>query len=212
VQRNLRGLAASLLLTALGLLTPVTVSAEESAAAAPEPQRAIFAGGCFWCMEPPFDKLPGVLSTTSGYIGGHAINPTYEAVSSGSTGHTEAVEVRYDPTRISYAELLRVFWRNVDPVAVNRQFCDVGTQYRSGIFWVDETQREQAETSRAELARSGRFDRPIATEVTAAGRFYPAEEYHQDYYRKNPLRYRYYRNGCGRDQRLRTLWGTEAGG
>jgi peptide-methionine (S)-S-oxide reductase len=174
--------------------------------------RAIFAGGCFWCMEPPFDALPGVMSTTAGYIGGSRRNPTYEEVSAGRTGHAEAVEVVYDPSRVGYETLLHVFWRNIDPVAVDRQFCDAGTQYRSAIFYVDEAQRRLAEASKAELAASGRFDRQIATEITTAGRFWPAEDYHQNYYEQNPLRYKFYRGNCGRDARLRELWGDEAGG
>ena len=168
---------------------------------------AIFAGGCFWCMEPPYDKLPGVIATTSGYTGGHVANPTYEQVSAGGTGHAEAVQVRYDPTKISYATLLDVFWRNIDPVAVDRQFCDVGSQYRSAIFTASAEQQRLAEASKRRLERSGRFDRPIATGIVAASTFYPAEAYHQDYYRKNPVRYRFYRWNCGRDQRLQQLWG-----
>lgn len=180
---------------------PVTVSLPPSAV-------AIFAGGCFWCMEPPFDKLPGVTATISGYIGGRVANPTYEQVSAGGTGHTEAVQVSYDPTTISYAALLEVFWRNVDPVAVDRQFCDVGDQYRSAIFTLDAEQRRLADASKLELQASGRFDQPIATEIVAASTFYPAEDYHQDYYTRNPLRYKYYRSRCGRDQRLEQVWGT----
>ena len=168
---------------------------------------AIFAGGCFWCMEPPYDKLPGVISTTSGYIGGDVANPTYEQVSAGRTGHTEAVQVRYDPARVTYAKLLEVFWRNIDPVAVDRQFCDAGSQYRSEIFYTDAAQRRLAEASKRELEKSGRFKQPIATKITAASRFYPAEDYHQDYYEKNPVRYKFYRWNCGRDQRLQELWG-----
>jgi len=168
---------------------------------------AIFAGGCFWCMEPPYDKLDGVLSTTSGYIGGSEQNPTYQQVAGGKTGHIEAIEVRFDPKRIDYATLLDVFWRNIDPVAVNRQFCDSGPQYRSAIFPRDAAQRELAEASLRRLAESGRFDRPIATEILPATTFWPAEEYHQDYYLKNPIRYRYYRSSCGRDRRLKELWG-----
>jgi peptide-methionine (S)-S-oxide reductase len=169
---------------------------------------AIFAGGCFWCMEPPFDKLDGVVRTTSGYTGGHARNPTYEEVSAGTTGHTEAVEIVYDPKKIAYEQLLDVFWKNVDPVAVDRQFCDVGRQYRSGIYFRDDAERIAAAASKAKLAESGRFTgQEIATEIVAATTFYPAEEYHQDYYVKNPLRYKYYRWGCGRDQRLDEIWG-----
>lgn len=166
-----------------------------------------FAGGCFWCMEAPFDELPGVISTTSGYTGGVKKNPTYEEVSSGGTGHAESIQVLYDSTKITYAQLLQVFWHNIDPLAVNRQFCDGGSQYRSGIFYHNETQRRLAEASKQELAQSGRFKQPIVTEIVAASEFYPAEEYHQDFYKKNPLRYKAYRSGCGRDRRLKELWG-----
>jgi peptide-methionine (S)-S-oxide reductase len=158
-------------------------------------------------MEPPYDELDGVISTTSGYTGGRKQNPTYEEVSTGTTGHTEAVQVVYDPKRISYARLLEVFWRNIDPLATNAQFCDHGTQYRSGIFYHDAEQRRLAEDSKRALEASGRFKGPIVTEIVAAGTFYPAEEYHQDYYKKNPIRYKFYRAGCGRDQRLAELWG-----
>jgi peptide-methionine (S)-S-oxide reductase len=174
--------------------------------------RAIVAGGCFWCMEAPFDEIPGVISTTSGYTGGNKRNPTYEEVSAGGTGHAEAVEIVYDPARVGYEQLLQVYWRNIDPVAVDRQFCDAGTQYRSAIFYVDEEQRRLAEASRAELAASGKFKEPIATAIEPAGRFYPAEAYHQNYYSENRVRYRFYRNGCGRDRRLHEIWGAEAGG
>ena len=168
---------------------------------------AIFAGGCFWCMEPPFDKLPGVKSTTSGYIGGRTLRPTYEQVSAGRTGHAEAVQVRYDPTRVSYQKLLDVFWRNIDPLAVDRQFCDVGDQYRSAIFTTGAEQQRLAEASKRKLEASGRFRQPIATQVVPASKFYPAEDYHQDYYHRNPVRYKFYRYNCGRDQRLEQLWG-----
>ena len=170
---------------------------------------AIFAGGCFWCMEPPFDKLPGVLSTTSGYVGGHVANPTYKQVSAGGTGHAEAVMVEYDPAKVSYEKLLDVFWHNIDPVAVDRQFCDSGDQYRSAIFPIGDEQRRAAAASKLKWQSSGRFDRPIATEIVAATTFYPAEDYHQDYYEKNPVRYRYYRFSCGRDGRLDEVWGSD---
>ncbi|RKZ60283.1 MAG: peptide-methionine (S)-S-oxide reductase [Gammaproteobacteria bacterium] len=170
-------------------------------------EAAIFAGGCFWCMEPPFDKLDGVISTTSGYTSGHKDNPTYREVSDGVTGHTEAIQIIYDPKKISYSELLKVFWKNIDPVAVDRQFCDSGTQYRSGIYYLDDEQEKAANQSLQNLQTNKPFEEPIATEVVAASTFYPAEEYHQDYYQKNPLRYKYYRYACGRDQRLETLWG-----
>jgi peptide-methionine (S)-S-oxide reductase len=169
--------------------------------------QATFAGGCFWCMEPPFDALPGVIATTSGYIGGHKPNPSYEEVSSGVTGHAEAVQVVYDSTRISYAELLEVFWRNIDPLTPNRQFCDAGSQYRSAIFYHNNEQRRLAEASKQRLEQSGRFDRPIVTAIVPASEFYQAEEYHQDFYKKNPIRYKTYRLGCGRDRRLKELWG-----
>ncbi|MEX2124936.1 MAG: peptide-methionine (S)-S-oxide reductase MsrA [Woeseia sp.] len=175
-------------------------------------ESAIFAGGCFWCMEPPFDELPGVQSTTSGYIGGDRNNPSYEEVSGGKTGHAEAVQIRYDPDIIDYERLLRVFWRNIDPLAVDEQFCDQGEQYRTAIFYTNDHQRMAAEASKSELATSDRFDRPIATEIATAGTFYPAEEYHQDYYKKNPVRYKFYRLTCGRDSRLEELWGEQAGG
>ena len=169
---------------------------------------ATFGGGCFWCMEPPFDKLDGVVSTTSGYTGGHKANPTYKEVSGGRTGHVEVVRIAFDPAKISYQELLEVFWRNVDPLTADGQFCDKGSQYRTAIFYHGEEQRRLAEASKQALEDSGRFDgRPIVTEITAASRFYPAEDYHQDYYKKNPLRYKYYRYACGRDDRLETLWG-----
>ena len=168
---------------------------------------ATFAGGCFWCMEHPFDELAGVISVTSGYTGGEKKNPSYEEVSSGATGHAESVRVVYDPARIGYEKLLRVFWRNIDPLAKDRQFCDSGSQYRSAIFYHDESQRRLAEESKRELERDPRFKGKIATEVTRATEFYPAEEYHQHYYRKNPLRYKFYRQGCGRDRRLKELWG-----
>jgi len=170
---------------------------------------AIFAGGCFWCMEPPYDKLDGVLSTTSGYTSGSAVNPTYEQVSAGGTGHTEAMQVVFDPSRVTYDRLLHVFWRNIDPFARNQQFCDRGSQYRSGIYPRTAVQKAAAETSLRALA--ARFSQPIATEIVAATRFYSAEEYHQDYYRKNPVRYKFYRTSCGRDKRLEEIWGDEAG-
>ena len=172
--------------------------------------RAIFAGGCFWCMEPAFDRVDGVLSTTSGYVGGHKDDPTYAEVSAGTTGHAESVEVVFDPARVTYEKLLDVSWHNVDPLAAGRQFCDVGEQYRSAIFYLDEAQQRAAEASRAALEKSGRLHGRIATEILPAGRFWPAEDYHQDYYRKNPVRYHYYRWGCGRDARLREVWGDAA--
>ncbi len=170
---------------------------------------ATFAGGCFWCMEPPFEKLAGVVSVTSGYTGGHKSNPTYEEVSAGGTGHAESVQIVYDSTQISYAQLLQVFWHNIDPLAVNRQFCDGGSQYRSAIFYHNDEQRRLAEESKQKLEQIKKFDQPIVTEIVAASTFYKAEEYHQDYYKKNPVRYKVYRTGCGRDRRLKELWGEE---
>ena len=172
---------------------------------------AVFAGGCFWCMEPPYDKLDGVLSTTSGYIGGDVANPTYEQVSAGRTGHREAIRIEYDPARVSYRQLLEVFWRNIDPLDARGQFCDKGFQYTSAIYAVDAEQQAAAETSKAALEAAGKLDGEIRTEVLDAGVFYPAEDYHQDYYIKNPVRYKFYRWNCGRDARLKRLWGDDAG-
>lgn len=170
--------------------------------------KATFAGGCFWCMEGPFDELDGVLSTTSGYTGGHTANPTYPEVSAGGTGHAESVQVVYDPQKISYQELLTVYWRNIDPTTPDAQFCDYGDQYRPAIFYHNEEQRQLAEASREELDRTKTFHASIVTEITQATEFYPAEEYHQDFYRKNPIRYKFYRLTCGRDARLAELWGS----
>lgn len=167
---------------------------------------AIFAGGCFWCTESDFEKVPGVIGAVSGYTGGKTVNPTYEQVSAGGTGHTEAVRVTYDPGRVSYAQLVDFFWPTIDPTVKNRQFCDSGSQYRSAIFWQTEDERAIVEKSRDVLLAGGRF-KEIHTEIEKATIFYPAEEYHQDYYKKNPLRYNYYRHGCGRDDRLKDIWG-----
>ena len=169
--------------------------------------RATFAGGCFWCMEGPFDKLEGVKVTTSGYIGGHKTDPTYKQVSAGGTGHTEAVQIIYDPAEVSYEELLDVFWVNHDPTEADGQFCDKGSQYRPGVFYHDEEQKLAAEASRQDVQKSRTFDEPVVTEITMADTFYPAEDYHQDYYTRNPVRYNMYRFGCGRDRRLEQLWG-----
>lgn len=182
-------------------------TSESDADALKDLPRATFAGGCFWCMEGPFDKLDGVKSTTSGYIGGNTDNPTYKQVSGGGTGHTEAVQIVYDPNVISYDELLEVFWINHDPTEGDGQFCDKGSQYRPGVFYHDEQQRTAAEQSRASIEKTKAFDEPVVTEITMAGTFYPAEDYHQDYYTRNPIRYKMYRYGCGRDRRLLELWG-----
>jgi len=192
------------LLTALLILSPALAAAQTAPA---KTAKATFAGGCFWCMEAPYDKLPGVISTTSGYIGGSVKNPTYEQVSSGRTGHTEAVQVEYDPSKVNYEKLLQVFWANIDPTVKNAQFCDHGSQYRSGVFYHDDTQRKLAEASKVALDKSKPFKEPIVTEITMASEFYRAEDYHQDYYKTNPVRYKLYRNGCGRDARLKELWG-----
>ncbi|APV50360.1 peptide-methionine (S)-S-oxide reductase [Betaproteobacteria bacterium GR16-43] len=170
-------------------------------------EKATFAGGCFWCMEPPYDKLPGVISTTSGYMGGRTVNPTYEAVSSGSTGHAEVVQVVYDPSKVTYEKLLEVFWVNIDPTVKDRQFCDSGTQYRTAIFYSSDAQRVAAEASKAMIEKTKPFKEAIVTPIEMAGAFYAAEDYHQDYYVKNPTRYQLYRSGCGRDARLKSLWG-----
>ncbi len=187
----------------------VLSSAMAADAAAPEgAATAIFAGGCFWCTESDFEKLPGVISAESGYTAGRTENPTYEQVSAGTTGHTEAVRVFYDPARVSYAQLLEHFWKNVDPTVKDRQFCDHGSQYRSGIYFQSEDERKAAEASREAVLKSGKVAQ-IHTEIIAATTFYPAEEYHQDYYKKNPLRYNFYRKGCGRDARLEQIWGAK---
>ncbi len=185
-----------------------------SAMAQPKPptiERIVFAGGCFWCMEQPFDVLPGVISTTSGYIGGHKKDPTYKEVSSGTTGHTEAVEVVFDPTKVKLEKLIDVFWHNIDPTVNDRQFCDGGSQYRPGIFYANDAQKKAALDSKAALEKSKVLKAPIVAEITAATTFYPAEDYHQDYYLKNSVRYKFYRSGCGRDARLKELWGEAAG-
>ncbi|MDD9892945.1 MAG: peptide-methionine (S)-S-oxide reductase MsrA [Gammaproteobacteria bacterium] len=192
----------------LGLLLSTAALATKPTPPVPEGlAKATFAAGCFWCVEPPFDKLDGVISTTSGYIGGKEKNPSYNEVSRGETGHTEAVEVIYDPKRVSYETLLDTFWINVDPTTNTRQFCDSGAHYRPGIFWHGEEQKAAAEKSHKLIDESGRFDQPIKVEVTEATTFYAAESYHQDYYLRNPARYKYYRWACGRDARLDDLWG-----
>ena len=172
-------------------------------------EKAIFAGGCFWCMVPPFEKLDGVSEVISGYTGGHKVNPTYEEVSSGTTGHMEAVEVTYDPARVSYEKLLDVFWRQINPTDAGGQFVDRGSSYKSAIFYNNQEQKKLAEKSKKELEQSGRFDKPIVTEIRPAGPFYRAEEYHQDYWKKNPIRYKFYRYNSGRDQYLGKIWGKE---
>jgi len=187
-------------------LAGVNVMAEDNDA---KLEKATFAGGCFWCMEPPFDQLNGVVSTTSGYAGGDEVDPTYKQVSSGKTGHTEVIQIEYDPVKVGYKTLLDLFWRNIDPTAVDRQFVDVGKQYRSAVFYHNDEQRQLALASREALAASGTFDKPIVTEITAFKAFYKAEEYHQDFYQKNPVRYKFYRYNSGRDQYLKKKWGKD---
>ena len=206
---------AVLLAGALGLVGLATVAADRGTEGTPMAKAApagtataIFASGCFWCTESDFEKLPGVIAAESGYIGGHVAKPTYQQVSAGVTGHTEAVRLTYDPAQVSYQQLLDHYWKNVDPTVKDQQFCDRGTQYRSGIYPLDEAQRKAAEASRDAIAKSGRFAR-IYTEIVPATTFYVAEDYHQDYYLKNPIRYNYYRTGCGRDARLAELWGAK---
>jgi len=202
--------SAGVALGALWLVSPF-LPARAAAPAGDQPlARATFAAGCFWCVEPPFDKVPGVVSTTSGYAGGRVKNPTYEQVSGGSTGHAEVVQVAFDPARVSYAQLVEIFWRNVDPTDPGGQFCDRGSQYRSAIFYEGEAQKRAALESKRALEASGRLKKPIVTEIVPLEAFYPAEDYHQDFCRKSPVRYNAYRAGCGRDQRLKELWGDEA--
>jgi len=203
-------LAAAMALSFFAVLTGMANGAGEAGVRGLE--KATFAGGCFWCMEPAFDHVEGVVSVTAGYTGGTKKDPTYEEVSSGTTGHAESVEVLYDPSKVSYEELLSVFWHNIDPTVKDRQLCDVGRQYKSAIFYHNGEQRRKAEASKKALEESKRFNGPIYTEIVPASQFYPAEEYHQGYYKKNPVRYKFYRWKCGRDERLRELWGKAAGG
>ena len=189
------------LVLALACLVSAAVQAQGNLAT------ATFAGGCFWCMEEAFEKVPGVVSAVSGYTDGRTKNPTYEMVSSGLTGHAEAVEVKFDPAKVSYEKLLDAFWLNHDPTALEGQFCDHGSQYRPGIFWRDEEQKRLAEASKAKYEKLKAFKQPIVTPIVKATQFWPAEEYHQDYYKKNPVRYKFYANGCGRYSRLDDLWG-----
>jgi len=198
-----RRIGLSVIAGVLMVLAPVREARTAPAPAARVLAKATFAGGCFWCMEPPFERLKGVVSVTSGYTGGTKVNPTYDEVSEGGTGHQESVEVLYDPRQVSYATLLDVFWHNVDPTNNEGQFCDEGPQYRTAIFYHDAEQKRLAEASKAALQKRLR----VYTDIRPAGAFYRAEEYHQDYYRKNPLRYKFYRLNCGRDHRLEQVWG-----
>ena len=201
----------TLLLVLLGSLTWPTLAQTAAPTTAPATARATFAGGCFWCVEADFDKVPGVLSTTSGYIGGTVANPSYAQVSAKRTGHAEAVQIVFDPARVSYEQLLEKFWRSIDPTTVDRQFCDAGSPYRTAIFTHDAAQLEAARRSLQALEKSKPFKAPIVTQIEPAGPFYAAEESHQNYHQKNPLRYRYYRSGCGRDAALEALWGKSPG-
>ena len=191
--------------TLCALLLAGAVQAQAPAAPGANRATAIFAGGCFWCIEADYEKLAGVIEVESGYTAGRTTKPSYEQVSAGGSGHTEAVRVIYDPKKVSYPQLVEYFWRHIDPTVKDRQFCDVGSQYRSGIYWQNEAERKTAEASRDALLKSGRFQ-TIHTELAPASTFWPAEEYHQDYYKKNPVRYNYYRKSCGRDARVEQVW------
>lgn len=199
-------LAVALVAAGLSAAAPAAERGKAKPAKA-ETAKAIFAGGCFWCVEEAFDKVPGVIATTSGYTGGRTKNPTYEEVSSERTGHAEAVLVEYDPGKVSYQKLVDVFWHNIDPTQRNGQFCDHGSSYRSAVFYLDEEQRRIAEASKAALMKAKPFQGEIVTEITKAAEFYPAEAYHQNYYLRNPIRYKFYKTGCGREARLQELWG-----
>jgi len=199
--------ALSFLTAAVLLIGALTLQSTSRAAADATLGKAYFAGGCFWCMEEAFEKVEGVLSATSGYMGGTVANPSYEEVSAGRTGHAESVEVVYDPSKVSYQKLLDAFWHNVDPVTPNAQFCDHGSQYRSAIFFQTDEEKRASETTKQAIEQSKRFTEPIVTQIVQASQFYPAEEYHQDFYKKNPIRYKIYKYNCGRAQRLEALWG-----
>ncbi|MBI5777684.1 MAG: peptide-methionine (S)-S-oxide reductase MsrA [Nitrospirae bacterium] len=196
-------IARTLYLVLIVLLLAATGSAGHAA----EQAKAVFAGGCFWCMEEVFEKVEGVVSVTSGYMGGQKTNPTYEDVSAGGTGHAESVEVVYDPAKVSYQKLLDHFWKNVDPITPNAQFCDHGTQYRAVIFYGNDEEKRQAEASKQAIEQAKRFKEQIVTQIVTAAKFYPAEDYHQDFYKKNPAKYKFYKFTCGRAQRLEQLWG-----
>ena len=202
-----RQVALAVLTVTVLLIGGWNIHSTIQAAADTTPAKAYFAGGCFWCMEEAFEKVEGVLSATSGYMGGRVANPTYEEVSAGRTGHAESVEVVYDPSRVSYQKLLDAFWRNVDPVTPNAQFCDHGSQYRSAIFFQTDDEKRVSDASKQAIEQSKRLTEPIVTQIVPATQFYSAEEYHQDFYKKNPIRYKFYKYNCGRAQRLEELWG-----
>lgn len=202
-----RQIIQSVLTVAILLIGAWNVQSISQAAAGVTPAKAYFAGGCFWCMEEVFEKVEGVLSATSGYMGGTVASPSYEEVSAGRTGHAESVEVVYDPAKVSYQKLLEAFWHNVDPIIPNAQFCDHGSQYRSAIFYQTDEEKRASDTSKQAIEQSKRFTEPIVTQIAQASQFYPAEEYHQDFYKKNPIRYKVYKYNCGRAKRLEALWG-----
>jgi peptide-methionine (S)-S-oxide reductase len=202
-----RQITQSVLTVAILLIGAWNVQSISQAAAGVTQAKAYFAGGCFWCMEEVFEKVEGVLSATSGYMGGAVASPSYEEVSAGRTGHAESVEVVYDPAKVSYQKLLEAFWHNVDPITPNAQFCDHGSQYRSAIFFQTDEEKRVSDTSKQAIEQSRRFKEPIVTQIVMASQFYPAEEYHQDFYKKNPIRYKVYKYNCGRTQRLEELWG-----
>lgn len=206
-----RRVFGALFLAAVLAGAPALCAAQAKPAAKAAPARATFAGGCFWCMEEAFDKVPGVSSTVSGYMGGTVKNPTYEQVSTARTGHAEVVQVEFDPAKVTYARLLEVFWRNIDPTQKDAQFCDYGSQYRSAIFYHDDEQKRLADASRLAVQKNKPFRGEIVTGITKAAEFYAAEGYHQDYYQKNPARYKFYKSGCGREARLQQLWGKSGG-
>jgi peptide-methionine (S)-S-oxide reductase len=211
---GLKTVALAGLVLAGGTLFVSAANDSKAAVAVPESREglvtATFAGGCFWSVEKFFQELDGVVSATSGFAGGQVRNPSYQQVITGTTGHLESVEVRFDPAKITYQQLLETYWHNIDPISPDGQFCDFGPQYHTAIFYHDEDQRRMAEESRKRLDDSRRFDRPVAVKIRPAAEFYPAEEYHQDYYKKNPVHYNAYRIGCGRDRKLRALWGEPA--
>lgn len=212
-RRTVLGVAAAALAAVIAAGTVFAQMKQDKPLAGNRPAStaiATFAGGCFWCTEADFDKVDGVVSTTSGYIGGRTANPTYDSVSAGNSGHAEAVQVVFDPSKVSYSKLLEYYWRTIDPTTKDRQFCDSGNPYRTAIFTHDEQQRALAEASKKALSSNKPFREPIVTEIVTATQFYPAEDYHQDYHTKNPVRYKFYRANCGRDARLKQLWGTQA--
>jgi len=202
-----RRMAPSILTLAMFLIGALSVQSTSQTVAAENPGKAYFAGGCFWSMELAFEKVEGVLSVTSGFMGGTVANPSYEEVSAGRTGHAESVEVVYDPTKVSYQKLLDAFWHNIDPITPNAQFCDHGNEYRTAIFVQTDEEKRLSEASKLAIEQSKRFKSPIVTQIVMASQFYPAEEYHQDFYKKNPVRYKYYQYNCGRAARLEKLWG-----